>query len=368
MLRKAIIVSLVVMSSLLCSELLPADIILLKRGGVMQGKVLSETKASIEFKNSSGKIEMVRRRLVSSIVKREEKLSLLPEDVYQKRLKSISATDAMGHYDLGLYCFENNLLDYALEEFNRSKVIDSHFEKMVTGHIKYIKSVKKKVEQITGVKSGVEEEKPPLTQRQIEKELEKGDLAVPCSREDAELISRIINNLAVSGLKEEYAQRYLELASYFEKAQMGGRDARNKKNYYSSLLCYEIAYNVAQDGQTKTIAQQKIRSTEEWLKKRKKAEFIIPYSKEDRDCVILFIKSMENDTARKSYYGRYYYMGDEFKIKAGDEKVISEKEKRRNIEIALRCYEIVKSAYIRDVLIAGFVEAKIRECIILLEK
>lgn len=368
MLRKAIIVSLVVMSSLLCSEFLPADIILLKSGGVMQGKVLSETKASIEFKGSSGETEMVRRCLVSSVVKREERLSLLPENIYQKRLKSISATDAKGHYHLGLYCLENNLLDYALKEFNRSKVIDSRFEKMVTGHIKYIKSVKKKVEQITGVKSEVEEEMSPLTQRRIESELEKGDLAVPCSREDAELISEIINNLAVSGLKEKYAQRYLELASYFEKAQMGRRDARNKKNYCSSLLCYEIAYDVAQDGQMKTIVQQKIRNTEEWLRKRKKAEFIIPYSKDDKDCAILFIKSLENDAARKSYYGRYYYMGDEFKVKASDENVISKKEKRRNIEIVLRCYEIVKSAYIRDVLIEGFVEAKIKECMALLEK
>lgn len=354
-------ISLILTTSLIFSRLLFADVILLKSGGIMQGEVLSETDKSIEFKNPSGAVEKIKKELIASIVKREEKLPLIPEEAYLDKLKSISPTDAKAHYELGLFCLENSLLDYALKEFNQAKNIDTEYEDIVLKHIKYIASVKEKAEKMMGVDKEVkEEDTPPLTLTRITKELKKGDLPIPYSHKDTELIIKAINSYN-NKLKKEYAQRYIELGSYLEKAPIRKPQAENNKKPDIALFCYEIAYNVAQDSQTNALAQQKIISFKKYLEEKKKEGLIIPYSKLDKDVIILFIKGLEDKTEKSSYYGRYYYMGDEFKAMVKD-CIPPKEEGRQSLRIALYCYQITKSAYAGSILGSGLIEAKVREC------
>ncbi len=107
------------------------------------------------------------------------------------------------------------------------------------------------------------------------------------------------------------------------------------------------------------MAQQKIVSIRKYAEKNKIGDLLIPYSKSDRDAIIIFIRKLECETERSSCYGRYYYMGDEFNAKMKDRES-PQKEEQKNLRVALYCYQIAKSAYIGSILGSGLIEAKIR--------
>ena len=361
MLRRAVIINLLLIVSLVVTNFAFADLILLKSGGVMQGKVLSEDKDSIKFKNSSGNVEVIKQDLIASLIRREEELSLSPEESYLKQSKLIPSTDAQGHYKLGCFCLENSLLDYALKELNQAREIDSQYEKPATKQIKYIESVKERAAKMIRVaRKNTREPIPPLSRTAIKYRLEKDKLAVPNNQEDVMLIVEIINTFNDGELIEEYAQKYLELGSYSEKKQMSGLGIENGK-LIMIPFCYQVAFWLTQEQQTRDMAQGGLLRFKDKLEKVKKNRILTPRSKADRDVIILFIKSFKGDEERSPYYGWYYEMAEEFKAKVKKTTHSNEKD-RGNLEIAVYCYEIVQSNYVKNVVMSGIIEAKIIEC------
>ena len=357
-------ITLILTISLIFPNLFFADTILLKSGGIMEGEILSETESSIEFKNPSGAVEKIKRNLIFSVIKGKGELPLVPEEVYLDKLKSISPDDAKAHYELGLFCMENDLLDYAFKEFNKAKEIDAKYEKLAYKHLEYINSVKEKTEEIEKKLKKVKKEKPPLSPEEITNRIKRGDLVTPYSEKEAGLIIETINNLDSDKERQRYAARYLELGNDLENRGAGGFQGENNETSRASLLCYSIVYRIAQNSQTKSLAQQKIvdfqRDSGEKI--REGVGLIIPYSEEDRDAVILYIRNLKHPIAKETYYGRYYYLGEKFRRKVGDYSMPLEEEDRKNLEVALHCYEIAKKAYFKDILFSSLVETKIQEC------
>ena len=89
---------------------------------------------------------------------------------------------------------------------------------------------------------------------------------------------------------------------------------------------------------------------------------MIPYSESDRDAVILYIRSLKHAAGKESYYGRYYRMGSEFRAKVTADSMPLKEEDRKNLKIALHCYQIAKNAYFRNILFSHDIEMKIQEC------
>ena len=160
--------------------------------------------------------------------------------------------DVGGHYELGFFCMENSLLDYALKEFNQAKNINPEYEDAVIKHIEYIASVKKKTEEMMN-KVIKEEDMPLLTLIRVTQDFKKGDLPIPYSYKDAEVIVKVINSLKNNESKQEYARRYIELGSYLEKAPIRRPQVKNNEKSDIALFCYEIAYKTAHNARGLTL-------------------------------------------------------------------------------------------------------------------
>lgn len=336
-----------------------ADLILLKSGGVMEGEVLSESSDSIEFKIKSGVTEEIKRNLIASIVK-EEELPLNPEETYLQKVKLISPSNAKAHYELGLFCMENSMFNYAYDEFNRAKEIDTNYEKLVFKKMEYINSVKEEAEKMTSLKR-IPEAISSLTSSEIDAELKKGNLVMPLNKKDAEIIAGAMKSFTEQKTKEVYAKKYLELGdSFIEKAKNEKLVEDNYITLQTALFCYNIAGVVTQNSETKFLSEQKFRDTTNSLEEIKKARFVVPNSAFKRDAIILFIRGLDDTSEKNSYASRYYYMGGEFEAKVKGASL--DESDRENLETALRCYEIVKNSHIRDILGRSLIEARIQEC------
>ncbi len=362
--KKLIVFSLIAISLLLYSGLLYADVVLLKSGGVMQGEIINISNKHIEFKNASGIVEKIRKSLVASFIK-QKKLPLIPEEAYLKKVKVISVTDAKAHYELGVFCVKNSLFNYALKEFNQAKAIDSEYREKVIKYIKYIESVKEEVKNKIELEEKSEkkiQEALPLTLAKINQEFKKNELATPRSRKELELIVKAIHNFKESEVKQEYAEKYLELGAYLQKANMSRIFKNENKSSNIPLFCYEICYQCAQERQSKNLAEQMISTFRNKVRKKMEAKLIIPYSAFDRDSAILFIRAIEDKRKKSLYYGAYYEMAEVFNVKTGSRDMPLKEDERRNLEICLHSYQIIKSAYTKNILDSGIIDAKIREC------
>lgn len=361
----------VLVASLIFARPLFADLILLKSGGIMRGEILSESESAIKIKDKSGTVEDVNPKLVTSVVKDKE-LLLNPEETYEQRARSISDGDARAHHELGLFCVRNYMLDYALKEFNKAREIDPNYEKLAAKEIGYIESVNKKADEIRGNFERFKEERLPLSADSITSEFKKGGLAIPSSHKDVETIVGVVNSLSKGNEKEKqrYAEKYLELGGDYEKRLKEGvvLDAYSQEALNTALFCYEIAYSCARNSQTSSSAQQKIIDINNRTRKMQEAQLPVPHSVLDRDAIILCIRGSANPADKNSFYAIYYYKGAEFKAKVKGKATPLKEEERKNLETALYCYEIAKSAYPKEILTRGLIEASIKECEELLGK
>ena len=361
--KKLIVFSLIVISLLIYSGPLYADVILLKSGGVMQGEIININNKHIEFKNASGAVEEVKRGLVASFVK-QKKEPLIPEEVYLEKVKVISATDAKAHFELGVFCVKNSLFNRALKEFNQAKEIDPEYRQRVIKYIKYIESIKEKVKNKIELEEKSEEkiqEVPALTYEKIKQEFKKNELVIPRSRKELKLIVKVIHNFENSKAKQNYAERYLELGAYLQKTDMSRVFKNRNKSSNIPLFCYEICYQCAQEHHSKNLAEQMISTFRNKARKKMEEELIIPYSVFDRDTIILFIRATENKRKKSLYYSAYYEMAEIFNVKAESCNTPLKKDERKNLEICLHCYQIIKSAYTKNILDSGIIDAKVRE-------
>jgi len=80
-----------------------ADIIHLKNGRKLEGKIISETHESITVQLENGTVEIFKSQ-ISEIEKKA-----LPRETYEKKAAEIAKDDAEGHYLLALWCREQGL-------------------------------------------------------------------------------------------------------------------------------------------------------------------------------------------------------------------------------------------------------------------
>jgi hypothetical protein len=100
-------------SLLLCASAV-GDVIHLTDGRKITGKVVREETDQIVVKTRYGQMTIDRFD-----IDRIEKGSL-PEEIYEEKAKALADDDAQGHYELGLWCKDNDLGKEAKGEFEKA--------------------------------------------------------------------------------------------------------------------------------------------------------------------------------------------------------------------------------------------------------
>jgi len=94
------------------------DVVYLKNGGLVDGKIVLETEEVIKVELDEGTVT-IPRAVVERVVKGKEGFS--PTDEYMRRKEALKeGGTAQEHMKLGKFCFENELYGYARVEFKRA--------------------------------------------------------------------------------------------------------------------------------------------------------------------------------------------------------------------------------------------------------
>jgi len=92
-----------------------ADVVRLKNGNTIEGKIVEETDREIRLTTSGDGVMLVLRSQVASITRSEA-----PFEAYARRAAKLSDEDAAGHYALARYCLEHKLEEQAIVELRRA--------------------------------------------------------------------------------------------------------------------------------------------------------------------------------------------------------------------------------------------------------
>jgi len=91
-----------------------ADVVRLKNGNVLEGKIVAQTSREVRIRTGASEITVPRDQ-VASVEKGEA-----PFEVYKKRAAALKPDDTAGHYALAEYCLEHRLFTEAIAELRRT--------------------------------------------------------------------------------------------------------------------------------------------------------------------------------------------------------------------------------------------------------
>jgi len=90
------------------------DIVVLKTGARMEGKIMAQDGDAITLHIKNAEIE-IKRATIKEIIEQKT-----PRELYEKMLESLADDDADGHYHVALYCINEKLMDDAVELLRRA--------------------------------------------------------------------------------------------------------------------------------------------------------------------------------------------------------------------------------------------------------
>ena len=98
---------------LVATAALRADVIHLKGGGTLEGKVIEENEREVRIRTGAAEMTVTRAQIVR--IERGES----PVESYQRQAAALKDDDAEGHYKLALYCLKHKLTAQAFAELRR---------------------------------------------------------------------------------------------------------------------------------------------------------------------------------------------------------------------------------------------------------
>jgi len=117
-----------------------ADILYLKNGRKIDGKIVEKNEKGVLLKIAGGTIDFSHQeieRIESSQMPVDEIFS--PKEIYLKQKKEIDPSDPEAHFKLGEYCYTHNLLDDAFFEFEEAIGLDKSYLKKTEEYRKFLK-------------------------------------------------------------------------------------------------------------------------------------------------------------------------------------------------------------------------------------
>lgn len=120
-----------------------AEIIYLKAGGEIEGKIIDENEEFIRIKTKMGLVNLDRQR-IKSIEEKEipPEQIYTPKELYEIKAGEIEEFDAQAHYELGLFCIESGLYREAEKELRLAQELEPALEKEIEESLQIIDEAK----------------------------------------------------------------------------------------------------------------------------------------------------------------------------------------------------------------------------------
>ncbi len=348
------------LANLLMSISLYADIIYLKSGGKLEGKITEATQEGYEIKIKSGKI-VVKKEDVLNVEEKPVDLSkiLSPREQYQERLSEAGSKDAEAHFQLGIFCFENNLYNEAAYEFNLAKELDISFTQKADKQLKVIEGLKDKynyIEQKEDIKEIIKKEEEFI--KKIRPQLSPMRRYNPDATFDAGGFKMYLDTFKDEDKKTGY------LKDCFLKAQKAEKEALAETNIPAarqrlllSLDLYKSA-SFCKEPEISNPAKEAVKRLTGKLIEPEKERLSVPVGRLYNE-INEFLINVSIDEAQY-YSNAYLKMGKALEQEADSLSVNSEESKLK-LGAALNCYNIVYN-FINDAEIKKEALTSIKRC------
>ncbi len=362
-----------------------AEIITLKDGKTLEGKVIGADDGSIKIK-SGEEVYTFRRIDIETIKAKEppEEFLLPPEKVYEKMALRINQSDPEAHYKLGLFCLERDIPQYAAKEFDLAKGLDRKYAKIIDAQLQAIYEAEAKAKYDIGLycynhgeielatrifeeaiqaypKSRlvkkcesmlelIKEEKsllpPLLTEEEVKVRFKNEEAPVPYTISDRNKIGGYISTLY--GDEKKNAKRLAICSTYWDMAgQYEGRarsDSSNPKRWRDLRIaryCYSLAsYDVSFSMLTRGILMSIIGELEKDFKER----LLIPTTLTELKAMEALLGELDHASPEKELaFNLYYEVATDYEAKADGQKI---QDKRKELlRVAANCYLILRNAF-----------------------
>lgn len=239
---KRIIISVLLIGlfSLLGAEvcsLAMADVVYLKNGNELEGRITEETNEFVELKMSIGVVKL-KREQIGRIEKKHisDEQVLTSKELYEKKIIEIDETDIVGRLELVNECLEKGLRNEALAELEKISRLKPSIKMVLKLCVAQIRAPKTKKELKTSVKK--EQAKKTLSPKETSKQLKLYRTINMRTKK----VKRI-NGSKLRGLRNYGHQSYRQAINYWieaakfddELVKLMKKKARIKKKKASSL-------------------------------------------------------------------------------------------------------------------------------------
>ncbi len=308
-----------------------ADIVYLKNGGSVEGKIIESTDKEYKIKVRTGTLS-INKADVKNIEEKPVDLSKIhsPQELYKLKSSKIKDNNAPAHFELGVFCFESRLYDEALGEFNTAKDLDLSYVERVDAYITKIKKVKSKKKK-KKIEKKKEERKKVFT-------INKEDEGKPELAFDPISFKMFLSTFEDEVAREEYLEGcFLKAQEATEQASRETDPKSTQRALYAALDYYR-ASSLAKDPE---ISRPAVEGSQTLLRKLIESEdkvLNVPVGRLQKESNE-FLSSIPPDEVQ-SYCHRYLEMAKEIEEELSSMDSGS-KESKSRVRAALNCYMLV---------------------------
>jgi tetratricopeptide (TPR) repeat protein len=358
--NKTYIASTIFLLILLLHEPVYADIVYLKSGGKLEGKVVNTTQDTYEIKVKSGKV-VIKKEDVQSMEEKPVDISKIysPIEEYRERLSKIDPKDAKAHFQLGFFCLEYSFYDEATDEFNLAKELDISFTQKVDKQLKSIEDLRAK-DSYLRKKEDIKEivEKEEQFGKEIRSQLGPMKQYSPDSTFDTEGFKMYLDTFKDEDKKTEY------LRDCFLKAQKAEKEVLPETNVPTArqklLLALDLykSASFSKEPAVSNPAKEALKRLTKKLIEPEKDRLSVPIGRLYKE-INEFLATISMDEAQ-SYCSGYLKMGKALEQEV-DNLSINSEESKLKLGTALNCYLIVYN-FTNDPQIKKEVLTSIKRC------
>lgn len=338
--KKIIIISILLSGSMWLEVNTYADVVYLKSGGKIEGKILSVSEDGYELKVRAGKV-FVKKKDVERVEEKDVDLSKIysPLEQYTLRLSKIDPYSAEAHFQLGMFCLENKLYEEASNEFRLAKELDISFAQKVNEQFKIIEDLRGK-DNYLKQKEDINEilNKEEQFEREIRPQLNPMRQYNPNSTFDTDGFKMYLDTFKDEDKKTEYLRDCFSKAQKIEKEVLPGTDIPTARQKLLLALDLYKSASFCKEPEINNSAKESITRLIKRLIEPEREKLSIPIGRLYNE-INEFLATLSIDEAQ-NYCNSYLKMGETLEQEANSLSVGSEDFKLR-LRAALNCYLIV---------------------------
>ncbi len=309
-------------------NIVKADIIYLKSGGKLEGKITSQTREGYEIKVKAGKL-FIKIEDVEKVEEKEIDVSKIysPLEEYSLRFSKIDPANAEAHFQLGMFCFENKLYEEAGNELRLVKKLNSSYAEKVDRLLKQIEESKPKADMLR-------KQEPVKIDAPLETEVFNSSTA----GFNKEGFAMFLNTFKDKDKRTEFLRECLSKAQEYER--QGYAEAKTDERQKKLLSALEFYRQAAfsEELQIASTASESIKKLTRKLVEPQEGKLSMPIGRLYNE-INEMMANISGEEAQR-YCDGYLKMGKNLEAEA-DNLGINSSDFKSKLRSALNCYLIV---------------------------